>query len=241
MARTYCDLALALYQQARYAEAEPLAKWALSVRVADRYARPEALFQCLFTLGSIDSAQKHYADAEPLFQSALTLQELVLPEGDVRTLTTLDALATVFREQGKYREAESLYRRELAILERITPEENLDLAYTAEQYAIDLRRMNRADEAQPWEGRRSRFDKQSPPSRPERGPGPMPFATTCSDSSSRKTGVAAATEAGGPIALSRHPWCAERRVPAETARRKMGSPNFKFVQTSRWSDPNHLM
>jgi hypothetical protein len=60
MARTYCELALALYQQARYAEAEPLAKWALSVRVADRYSRPEALFQCLFTLGSIDSAQKHY-------------------------------------------------------------------------------------------------------------------------------------------------------------------------------------
>ena len=48
----------ALYQQARYAEAEPLAKWALSVRVADRYARPEAVFQCLFTLGAIDSAQQ---------------------------------------------------------------------------------------------------------------------------------------------------------------------------------------
>jgi tetratricopeptide (TPR) repeat protein len=153
MARTYCDLARALYQQARYAEAEPLAKWALSVRAADRYARPEAVFQCLFTLGAIDSAQKHYADAEPLFQRALALQELVLPEGDVNTLTTLDALATVLREQGKYSEAERLYLRALAILERIMPDENLDLAYTAEQYAINLRRMNRADEAQSWEAR----------------------------------------------------------------------------------------
>ncbi len=151
MARTYCELARALHQQARYAEAEPLAKWALSVREADRDARPWAVFECLFTLGAIHSAQKHYADAEPLFRRALALQELVLPAGDVNTLTTLDALARVLREQGKYSEAESLYCRVVAILERFTPDENVDLAYTAEQYAVNLRRMNRADEAQSWE------------------------------------------------------------------------------------------
>jgi tetratricopeptide (TPR) repeat protein len=153
MARTYCELARALYQQARYTEAEPLAKWALSVREADRNARPEAVFQCLFTLGSIHTAQKHYADAEPLFRGALALQELVLPEGDVKTLTTLDALARVLREQGKYSEAESLYLRAVAVLERFTPDENLDLAYTAGQYAINLRLMKRADEAKSWEAR----------------------------------------------------------------------------------------
>jgi tetratricopeptide (TPR) repeat protein len=157
MARSYCELARALYQQARYAEAEPLAKWALSVREADRSARPEAVFQCLFTLGAIDSAQKHYADAEPLFQRALALQELVLPGGDDKTLTTLDALATALREQGKYREAEIIYRRALAILERFTPDENLDLASTAEQFAVNLRRMNRADEARAWEARALRI------------------------------------------------------------------------------------
>jgi tetratricopeptide (TPR) repeat protein len=153
MARTYCELARALYQQARYAEAEPLAKWALSVREADPSVRPEAVFQCLFTLGSIDAAQKRYADAEPLFRRALALQELVLPEGDVNTLATLDALARVLREQGKHREAGSLYVRAVAILEQFRPDENLDLAYTAEQYAITLRLMNRADEAQSWEAR----------------------------------------------------------------------------------------
>jgi tetratricopeptide (TPR) repeat protein len=153
MAKSYCELARALYQQSRFAEAEPLAKWALSVREADRYARPEVVFPCLFTLGAIHSAQKHYADAEPLFRRALALQELLLPEGDVNTLTTLDALARVLREQRKYSEAESLYLRAVAILERSTPDENVDLAYTAEQYAVNLRRMNRANEARSWEAR----------------------------------------------------------------------------------------
>jgi tetratricopeptide (TPR) repeat protein len=153
LARAYCEVAWALYQQKRYVEAEPLAKWALSVREADRSARPEAVFRCLFALGSIHAAQKHYADAEPRFRRALALHELVLPEGDVNTLTTSDALARVLREQGKFREAESLYLRAVAILERFAPDENLDLAYTAEQYAINLRLMNRTDEAQSWEAR----------------------------------------------------------------------------------------
>ena len=53
MARSYCDLARVLYYQERYADAEPLAKWALSVRDADKKASPDSVFQCLFTLASI--------------------------------------------------------------------------------------------------------------------------------------------------------------------------------------------
>jgi tetratricopeptide (TPR) repeat protein len=81
MARTYCDLARVLYYQERYAEAEPLAKWALSVRDADKKATPDLLFQGLYTLASIQLAQEHYADAEPHFKRALAIQEKELTGG----------------------------------------------------------------------------------------------------------------------------------------------------------------
>jgi len=153
MARTYCDLARVLYHQKRYAEAEPLATWALKVRDADKKSSSDAVFQCLFTLASIQTAEEHFADAEPLFKRALAIQEKELTGSHVNTLLTLDRLALVLRSQGKYHEAEPLYKRAIAIHERKTPEQNLDLADTIDQYVILLRRMNRKDEAENWQAR----------------------------------------------------------------------------------------
>src|SRR5262245_2737570 len=66
LARSYNDLARVLYHEGRYAEAEPLAKWALSVREGHPKLNPDAVFQSLYTLALIHSAQSHYAQAEPL-------------------------------------------------------------------------------------------------------------------------------------------------------------------------------
>lgn len=153
MARTYCDLARVLYYEERYAEAEPLARWALSVREADKKASDDAVFQCLFTLALIHVGQKHYSDAEPLLVRALSLQEKDLVPGHVNTLFTLDRLALVYREQGKFTLADPLYQRAIAILERNHPDENLDLADMVEQYAILLTKMKRVDEAQKCQAR----------------------------------------------------------------------------------------
>jgi tetratricopeptide (TPR) repeat protein len=157
MARTYCDLARVFYYQQRYADAEPLAKWALSVRDADKKSSSDSVFQALFTLASIQTAQEHYADAEPLFKRALALQEKELTASHVNTLMTLERLAFVLRSQGKYHEADPLYRRAIAIHERKTPDENLDLADTIDQYVILLRRMNRNDEAEQFRARALRI------------------------------------------------------------------------------------
>ena len=46
MARSYCELAKVLYHQKRYTDAEPLARWALSVRESDKKSKPDAVFQC---------------------------------------------------------------------------------------------------------------------------------------------------------------------------------------------------
>jgi tetratricopeptide (TPR) repeat protein len=157
MARTYCDLARVFYYQKRYADAEPLAKWALVVRDADKKSSSDSVFQTLFTLASIQTAQEHFSDAEPLFKRALALQEKELTASHVNTLVTLERLAFVLRSQGKYHEADPLYRRAIAIHERKMPDENLDLADLIDEYVILLRKMNRTDEAEEWQARALRI------------------------------------------------------------------------------------
>jgi tetratricopeptide (TPR) repeat protein len=153
MARSYCDLARVLYHQKRYAEAEPLAEWALSVRDGDTKASSDSVFQCLYTLALIHSARQHHADAEPLLKRALALQEKNLGADHINSILILNQLAIVNVEQTKYSEAEALYVRAIAIHDRKTPDENLGLAETAESYAVLLRRMKRFDDADKWHAR----------------------------------------------------------------------------------------
>jgi tetratricopeptide (TPR) repeat protein len=153
MARSYCDLARVLYHQGRYAEAKPLAKWALSVRDADKMAPTDAVFQAVYTMALIYSAERQFPQAERLFKRALAMQEQVLPAGHANTLVTLQRLSKVYVEQGKYKEAEPLYLRAIAICERRIPDENLDLADTAFDYAAMLVKMNRPADAEKWQAR----------------------------------------------------------------------------------------
>jgi Tetratricopeptide repeat len=153
MARSYCELARVLYHQKRYADAEPLARWALSVRESDTKAKPESVFQCVYTLALIQSAQKHHAEAEVLFKRSLALQEENLGRDHTNSNLILNQLANVYIEQAKYTDAERIYLRSIAIHERKSPAENLDLADTADKYATLLRLMKRADDAGQWHAR----------------------------------------------------------------------------------------
>jgi tetratricopeptide (TPR) repeat protein len=153
LARSYCDLARALYHQERYAEAEPLAKWALIVREQDKKAKPDCVFQCLYVLAMIHKAQKHYADAEPLLKRAIALQEENLGPGHPGIATSLDHLAAVYTEQDKNGEAALVYRRILAIYEKVNPDQNLDLADTAERFSALMEKMHRPVEAERWKSR----------------------------------------------------------------------------------------
>jgi tetratricopeptide (TPR) repeat protein len=153
LARSYCDLARALYHQERYAEAEPLAKWALSVREQDKKAKPDSVFQCLYVLAMIQKAQKHFADAEHLLKRAIEIQEANTGSGHPGNAEALNQLAVVYSEQGKYGEATLIYRRVLAIYEKIAPDQNLDLAETAERFAALMEKMHRPVEAERWKSR----------------------------------------------------------------------------------------
>jgi tetratricopeptide (TPR) repeat protein len=159
MARSYCDLARALYHQGRYAEAEPLAKWALTVREADAKTAPEVLFQCNYTLGLIHAFEAHYSDAELLLKKAIALQEKAIGAEHVNMAMSLEVLAAVYTDMQRYTQAETLYRRAIAIRERTSPDQNLELAETATHFAELLRRMRQPDEAARWESRAKAIQK----------------------------------------------------------------------------------
>jgi len=153
MARSYAELAKVLYLQKRYADAEPLARWAVSVRESDKNSRPNAVFESVYTLALIQTARNEYREAEELLKRSLDLQEKNLGRDHVNSQLLMNQLAIVYIAQEKYGEAELLYRRSIGIHERTTPDENLDLADTADQYAALLRRMKRDDEADRWHAR----------------------------------------------------------------------------------------
>jgi tetratricopeptide (TPR) repeat protein len=153
LARNYLQLARVLYEQERYAEAEPLAKWALSVREGDKNASPDAVFQCVYNLGLIEAAQEHYREAESLLRRALALQEHYLGPDHFNCILTLNQLASLYVKQEKLAFAAPLYARAITILERYRPDENLDLAEMAERYSLLLRRLKRYDEAERWNAR----------------------------------------------------------------------------------------
>jgi tetratricopeptide (TPR) repeat protein len=147
LARSYSDFARVLYAQKRYADAEPLAKWALQVREADPRIKPDAVFQSVLLLAQIQREQRRDKEAEPLFKQALALQIQALGAEHYQIALTLDDLAAISVNLGKYPEAETLYRRAIAIHEKINPLKNLALAETLEHYAAFLRRINRAADA----------------------------------------------------------------------------------------------
>lgn len=148
LARSYCDLARVLYEEHRYAEAEPLAKWALLVRETHPRVSEPARFQSVAVLAVIERGLKHYPEAEQLFRKSLAFQEKTLGPVHLEVSLTADALAGVLRDQGKYAESEKLYKRSLDILKRLFPDDHPEIALTNEHYAVLLRKMGRLSEAE---------------------------------------------------------------------------------------------
>jgi tetratricopeptide (TPR) repeat protein len=151
LARSYADLARVLYHQGRYAEAEPLARWALTARENHPKSTTESIFQSLYVLGVIERAQKHYSEARSHIHRALDLQEKAVSHDHPILATTIEELALINSEDGHDAEAEKLYKRALAIREKQNLPDDLDLADTADAFAQLLIHMKRPVEANPWQ------------------------------------------------------------------------------------------
>ena len=104
-----------LTEQARYAEAEPLYKRALTICEQQQGPERFAVVHILNNLALLYYKQEKYGQAEPLYMRALAIYgQLCLVEHPA-VATALDNLAQVYERQGKYAEAEPLCEYALAI------------------------------------------------------------------------------------------------------------------------------
>src|SRR5260370_773531 len=91
--------ALALYQQDRYADAEPLFKRALAIREKALGTNHPLVATSLNNLAELYRAQGRYAEAETLYQRALAVREKALGLDHPNVAQSLNNLAELYREQ----------------------------------------------------------------------------------------------------------------------------------------------
>ena len=130
--------------QGRYAAAEPLATWALTVR--EKMQGPEHL-DVAFELNTLATAcwyQARYAEAEPLYRRALALREKALGPKHPGVADVLNNLANLYRSEGKLTQAEPLYRRALAIEEHDAPSSDHPKPWRTCSYNLAHGRFRRA-------------------------------------------------------------------------------------------------
>jgi tetratricopeptide (TPR) repeat protein len=114
-ARLVDQTAVFLDDNARYGEAEPLYRRALSIRESSLPEGHPDIAGSLNNLAGLLRATGRYGEAEPLYRRALSIRESSLPEGHPDIAGSLNNLAGLLRATGRYGEAEPLYRRAIKI------------------------------------------------------------------------------------------------------------------------------
>jgi tetratricopeptide (TPR) repeat protein len=111
LARTYTDYSVVLLLQGRAQDADPLARWALTVR-EERFGKDsEQAAATMHVLALIASALMDYARAETLLERAVAIWQERLGADHPRVILGLNDLATVYLFQRKYDHAETAFRR----------------------------------------------------------------------------------------------------------------------------------
>jgi tetratricopeptide (TPR) repeat protein len=107
-----------LDERARYEEAEPLLKRALTIHEQQLGATHPHTAASLSMLARLYLHQGKYGEAEPLWQRALAISEQQLGAQHPDTALSLNNLAELYVSQGKYAKAEPLLKRALTIYEQ---------------------------------------------------------------------------------------------------------------------------
>jgi len=107
-----------LYDQGKYAEAEPLYRRVLAIREKALGPDHPSVATSLNNLAELLDTQGKYAEAEPLYRRSLAIREKALGPDHPDVALSLNNLAALLDTQGKYAEAEPLYCRSLAIREK---------------------------------------------------------------------------------------------------------------------------
>jgi tetratricopeptide (TPR) repeat protein len=106
---------ITLYQQGRYAAAEPYAKEALRLGTEEFGPNDPSTATSLNNLAALYQAQGHYAEAEPLYQRALAIREKALGPEHPHVAMSLENYAALLRQTARTDEAERMEARAKAI------------------------------------------------------------------------------------------------------------------------------
>jgi CHAT domain-containing protein/lipopolysaccharide biosynthesis regulator YciM len=141
--------ALALYQDHRYAEAEPLFKRALAI-MEETLGRNDLFIATMsIFLAERYREQNRYAEVAPLYLRAVEIQEKALGPEHLDVAKTLNTLAAFYLEQGNYAEAERLHQRVLTIREKVLGPDHPEVAASLNNLAGVYRKEGHNAEARP--------------------------------------------------------------------------------------------
>jgi CHAT domain-containing protein/Tfp pilus assembly protein PilF len=152
LAEDLTDLAkrtLQQYQAGRYADAEKLARQALSI-CERRFGQNS--FDCAWALNYlavVQMKQGRYSEAIPLYQRELAISEKALGPDHPEVAATLQNLAAVYGEQGRYADAIPLLQRALAFLEKAFGSDNPEVATALNNIGVLYEREGRYSDAIP--------------------------------------------------------------------------------------------
>ena len=122
MAEALYHLAWILQLRGQLDDAEPLARRALSIRVACFGDDDALVARSRNNLASVLFDLERYAEAEPIFRQALASKEAALGPDHPSVATTLSSLGRLLQRLGDYTGAEVALRRALEIREKLGPE-----------------------------------------------------------------------------------------------------------------------
>ncbi|GHP05192.1 hypothetical protein PPROV_000394400 [Pycnococcus provasolii] len=142
-------VALLLWQQGKYADAEPLLCEALDGRRRELGdAHPDTLAS-INNLAPVLYLKGKYADAEALYREALDGRRRELGDAHPSTLMTINNLALVLKKQGKYTDAEPLSREALDGSRRELGDKHPSTLMTISNLAVLLHEQGKYDDAEP--------------------------------------------------------------------------------------------
>ncbi len=142
-------VASVLKDLARYAEAEPLLREALTRRESKLAPNDPEIAIALNNLAQLLQATNRLAEAEPLYRCALTIDEAAYGPKHPNVARDLNNLAQLLQGTHRLAEAEPLMRRALAIEEAAYGPEHPNVAINLNNLAPLLQATHRLVEAEP--------------------------------------------------------------------------------------------
>jgi tetratricopeptide (TPR) repeat protein len=134
------------FGQEEFAEAEPLFRQAIDLRLAVLGEDDERVAVALNRLANVHYQRNEDAEAYVLFARALAIREKVLPPDHPDLRLSVNNLANCCRNLRRCDEAEPLYRRSLALLQRQTGRDHHLPVF--KNLALVLEGQGRMDEAE---------------------------------------------------------------------------------------------